>query len=242
VGNSFKSIADDTLATCNWAHDFFPAGENPLDCATYQKIEPKLTALNDILFAYIASLGKLAAPISSTNPFGNSASDIKNADPSFTTDEQTLTKASAGLFGAISQLVMGAYQQHQLTHIIRDHNDAVQIVVGVLSGYAADRSALMVRNTWTLEHEFCVAQPQTNKGEPLAAKLLSNKCSDDSVRKDEMLNAIGKYQAALKVIADTHAKLADPKTNWTTKNLVEYLGPQMSQLSAAALSMRQALK
>jgi hypothetical protein len=239
VGNSFKLLVDDTLATCKGAHDFFPPGKTPLDCTQYESLEPKLTAINEVLFEYIASLGKLAGPISSTNPFENVGDELKNADPNITEADQTKAKAAGGLFSALSQVALNGYQQRRLTAIIRDTNPSVQNVVGFLSGYAADQSIETIRNTWTLENEFCVGQPQVHANEPLAIKLLGIKCEEDSAHKDAKLAAVKKYQDALQVIANTHAKLTDPKS-WTTVELVKYLAPQIAELGSAAIAMRSA--
>jgi hypothetical protein len=241
VGNSFKSLTDETLATCKRARDFSRSGKTPLECTQYENIKPKLTAINDALFDYIASLGKLAAPVSDTNPFKDVASDLKKADPSISPTDQTEATAAGGLFSALGQVAFSGYQQRRLTTIVRDTNGSVQSVVAFLSGYAADQSAEMIRNTWTLENEFCVGQSQVESGERLATKLLRLMCDEDAARKEAKLAAIKKYQDALKVVADTHTKLSDPK-NWNTKELAKYLVPQSAQLTAAALSMRKAFQ
>ena len=239
LGNSFRVLADETLATCRGSQDFAPSGTTPLDCTEYKSIEPRLTAVNDVLFDYIASLGKLAGPVSDSNPFKDVASQLKEADPSMSQSDQKEASAAGGLFSALTQVLLSGYQQRRLISIIRDTNDSVQNVVAFLSGYAADQSAEMIRNSWTLENEFCVGQPQVASGEPLATKLLRIKCDDDAARKEAKLAAVKKYQDGLKVVAETHARLSDPK-NWNTKDLVKYLGPQIAQLSDAVMSMRKA--
>jgi hypothetical protein len=180
-------------------------------------------------------------PLQTQIRFKDVAADLKKADPSISQSDQTEATAAGGLFSALSRVALSGYQERRLTKIIQDTNGSVQSVVAFLSGYAADQSTEMIRNTWTLENEFCVGQPQVYAGEPLAIKLLRLKCDDDSVRRDAKLEAIKKYQAALKVIAETYAKLSDPK-NWKTKELVKYLAPQISQLSSAALSIRKAFQ
>ena len=241
VGNSFKLIADETLSTCKGAHDFSPAEKTPLDCTEYEALKPRITAINDVLFDYIASLGKLAAPISSTNPFENLIQQLQNSDPSISEADQAKASAAGNLFSALNQIALSGYQQHRITTIIHDANLSVQSVVGFLSGYAADQSAQMIRNTWTLESEFCVGQPQVHAAEPLAVKLLGMKCEEDRARKEAKLAAVEKYQDALKIVADTHAKLSDPKS-WTTAKLVKYLAPQIEKLGSAAFSMREAFR
>jgi hypothetical protein len=241
VGNNFKSIADQTLATCKWAHNFFPPGTQPLDCTKYEGIEPQLTAVNDALFAYIASLGKLAAPISSANPFSSIGSNLKTADSSISTEDQTLATAAGGIFGALNQVALSGYQQHRLEEIMRSTDKDVQDTVAFLSGYAAHESGEIIQNTWTLEHEFCVGQSQVSASEPLATKLLAIKCDEDETSEQAKLKAIESYQKALKLIAETHAKLSGTR-NWKTQDLVKYLAPQIAQVGAAAFSMRQALR
>lgn len=242
VGNNFKSIADQTLETCKWAHNFFPSGTEPLDCSKYEGIEPQLVAVNDALFAYIASLGKLAAPISSANPFGSIGSDLKKADSSISTEDQTLASAAGGIFGAINQVALSGYQQHRLEEIMRSTDKDVQDTVVFLSGYAAHESGEIIQNTWTLEHEFCVGQSQVSgSSEPLATKLLAIKCDEDETSEQAKLKAIESYQKALKVIAETHAKLSGTR-NWKTQDLVKFLVPQITQINACALSMRQAVR
>jgi hypothetical protein len=241
VGNNFKSIADQTLATCKWAHNFFPSGTQPLDCAKYEGIEPQLTAVNDALFAYVASLGKLAAPISDTNPFKSVGADLQKADSSISKQDQSLASAAGGIFGALNQIALAGYQQHRLEEIMRATDKDVRDTTAFLSGYAAHESAEAIRNTWTLEHEFCVAQPQVTTGEPLAARLLAIKCDEDETSEQTKLQAIESYQKALKVIADTHAKLSGTR-NWQTRDLVKFLAPQMTELSADSLSMRRAVR
>ncbi len=245
VGNNFKSIADQTLATCKWAHNFFPADEGsaapPLDCAKYEAVEPQLTAVNDALFAYIASLGKLAAPVSDSNPFKTIGSDLKTADSSISSQDQSLASAAGGLFGALEQVALSGYQEHHLEEIMRSEDKDVQNTVAFLFGYAAHESGEIVRNTWTLEHEFCVGQAQLSGNQPLATRLLAIKCDEDETSEQAKLAAIESYQKALKVIADTHAKLSGTK-NWKTQDMVKYLVPQITQLSAASLTMRRAVR
>lgn len=241
VGNNFKSMAGQTLATCKWAHNFFPPGTQPLDCTKYEGIEPQVAAVNDALFAYIAGLGKLAAPVSSANPFGSVGSDLKKADSSISTQDQTLASAAGGLFGALSKVALSGYQQRRLTEIMRSTDPDVQNTVAFLSGYAAHESEEVIRNTWTLEHEFCVGQPQVSPSEPLAIKLVAIKCDEDETSEQAKLKAIESYQQALKVIAETHAKLSSTG-NWKTQDLIQYLAPQIAQVGAAAYSMRQALR
>jgi hypothetical protein len=241
VGNNFKSIADQTLATCKWAHNFFPAGTEPLDCTKYEGIEPQLTAVNDALFAYIASLGKLAAPVSGTNPYSSVGADLKKADSSISSQDQTLASAAGGLFGALSQVALRGYQEQRLQEITRSTDKDVQSTVAFLSGYAAHESGEIIRNTWTLEHEFCVGQPQATPGEPLAVKLLAIKCDEDETSEQAKLQAIASYQNALKIIAETHAKLASDR-KWTTEDLVKLLVPQVSQLNVASLTMQKATR
>lgn len=240
VGNNFESIAGQTLATCKWAHNFFPPGTQPLDCAKYEGIEPEITEVNDALFAYIASLGKLAAPISESNPFSNVGSDLKKADSSISTHDQTLASAAGGLFGALNRVALSGYQQRRLTEVMRSSDKDVQDTVDFLSGYAAHESAEIIRNTWTLEREFCVGQSQVSPGEPLAIKLVAIKCDEDGTNEQAKLRAIESYQKALKVIAETHAKLS--AGNWNTQALVQYLAPQIARVTAAAFSMREALR
>lgn len=240
VGSSFKSLADDTLATCQWAHDFFPPGKTPLDCTRYKDLEPQLTAVNDALCAYIASLGKLAAPTSNTNPFKDVAADLKKADSTISTADQNRATAAGGLTRALAQVVASRYQQRRLEKIIHDTNGPVQDVVAFLSGYAADESAEMITNTGILEAEFCVNN-STSMAEPVAVKLLTIKCADDERSRKAKLEAVKKYQDALQVIAETHAKLSEPQI-WNTKELVKYLVPQISKLNAAATTMDKAFK
>jgi hypothetical protein len=243
VGNTFKALSSDTAAVCGSAATFFPPGQAPLNCDRYVQLQPALAKVNDVLFAYIASLGKIACIAPPKDAFTNVGAELKQADASISQADQNNAKAAGGLADALSKIILSGYQRHELARMIHESNSSVQAVVSFLSGYAAAQSELLLNNTWTLEEEYCNSnRNQLGAAEPLAAKLLAQKCDDDKARINTKVAAVEQYQKALATIAATHDILDKKRNSLTNKELLHDIGPQTSSLSAAALAMQKALQ
>jgi len=105
VGNNYKRLADDTVATCHSAAKFFPQGRTPIDCDRYVQLESELAKVNDVFFAYIASLGKVASVAPPKAAFSNVGTELQQADPQITQAQLGQAKA-AGLADALSKIVL----------------------------------------------------------------------------------------------------------------------------------------
>ncbi len=264
VGSNFKTLADDAKATCESAVYFFPPGKTPERCDLYVKVEPEFIKVNDVLFSYISSLGKLAAGASPQAPAGGQGTSgggqatsgdsqgtglssigttIQKYDSNFTSAQVKQANAAGGLFDALSKILLSGYQEHALARIIRENDSTVQDTSNFLSEYAGGELRTIVFNTGILEEQYCTHhQKFPDLNEPLAEKLVARRCDEDAVRLKAELAAVEKYQTALKTIGKTHATLAADKNEWSAKELLKVIGPQISAMNAAATAMQNAFK
>src|SRR5690348_3919451 len=61
IGTKFKNIVEEGSASCGRTQFYVLPGQNPPDCEFYGRVAPSLVNINDALFAYISSLGRLAS-------------------------------------------------------------------------------------------------------------------------------------------------------------------------------------
>jgi len=244
VGNSFKQIADEALNSCKRANNFIPAGQQALSCEDYAKIEPLLTKVNDALFAYIASLGKLAtADAAKKDALVNISSDLQQADKNINQQDLNRAKQAGGLAEAIAHVILSRYQQHELAKIIGDQNENVKAVAEFLSGYAADKCESALKEEQLLQANYFQGQLEDySSKEPLAAYLLKLKRSDDAASLDAKIQAVEKYKQAVSSVTRAHQKLFDQRNKWNAQQLITDLAPEIQQLSGAATSMIKAFQ
>jgi len=244
VGNSFTQIADEAASSCKRANTFIPAGQQALSCEAYTKTEPSLIKVNDALFAYIASLGKLAAAdTAKKDELVNISSDLQQADKNISQQNLDRAKAAGGLADVITHVVLSRYQQHELAKIIGNQNASVKAVAEFLSGYAADKCEAALKEEKLLEANYF--QDQLEKygaQEPLAVYLLKLKHSDNEQSTDAKIQAVEKYKQAVSSMATAHQKLFDQRNKWNTQQLITDLAPEIQQLSEAATSMTKAFQ
>ncbi len=244
VGQAFPNIAEQGEASCKRANSFINQQRNPLpelDCGIYPKLKPALVKVNEVLFDYIGSLGKLAAADTSkvSGGFDKLSTDLKQADPNISKANQDKVSAASGLAKAITNLWAKGYRQHELSKIIQGNNKAVQDVTQFLSEYAAAKYQQSFSDEWRYEDSYCDAM-KAPAAEPLATDLLDRTCKADKPHIDAQVKAITDYQKALSTIAATHQKLYDEAGHWDSKKLVQDLGPEIVSLGKAAASVNKA--
>ncbi|MGO9518480.1 MAG: hypothetical protein ACLPND_15690 [Candidatus Korobacteraceae bacterium] len=242
VGKAFPGIADQAEAACNRANSFKNA-QNPLPllpCDVYAKLKPPLVKVNDALFGYIASLGKLAtADLSKVSGgFDSLGTDLKQGDPTISAANLSKANAAAGLAKAITNIWANGYRQRELSRIVRENNQAVQEVTQFLSDYAADKYQQSFHDEWRYEDSYCLNMKSPT--EPVATDLLDRKCAADKVRIETQEKAIADYQKALATIAKTHQKLDEEAGHWNAQQLAKDLGPEIVTLGNAAVSVNKA--
>ena len=239
VGSAFPSIAEQAAESCAVANSFrTPQMNTPLPCDVYASLNPALVKINAALFNYIASLGKLASDDLSKVPGGMDklSDELKQAGVS--TQDQAKASAANGLAKAITKIWASGYQQHELSRIVGDNNQAVQDVSDFLSDYAAGKYRQSLNDEWRYETAYCTNA--ASAAEPLASDLLARKCAADHSRIELKIKAIKSYQAALNTIKETHATLNKERGHWDAKQLSKELGPQIVSLGSAAASVNQA--
>lgn len=244
VGNGFKQIADEVVSSCKRANSFVPAGQQALSCDVYTKTEPSLIKVNDSLFAYIASLGKLAAAgTAKKDELVNISSDLKQADKNISLQDLDRAKEAGGLADVISHVVLSGYQEHELAKIIGSQNASVQAVAAFLSGYAADKCESALKEEKQLETNYFRDQLEKyGTQEPLAVYLLKIEHSDYEGSADAKIQAAEKYERAVSSVATAHQKLFDHRNKWNTQQLTTDLAPEIQQLGDAAASMIKAFQ
>lgn len=242
VGKAFPGMAADAQASCGRANSFINAQNQvpPLPCGVYPALNPLLIKVNDALFNYIASLGKLASADLSkvSGGFDSLGADLKQADPNISTTDQTKASAASGLAKAITNLLANGYRQRELSKIIQANDKAVQDVVEFLSQYAAGKYQQSFADEWRYEESFC--ENMKSNTEPLATDLLNRKCTAEKAAIDQQEKAVKDYQGALATIATTHAKLAKEGQHWDAKQLSKDLSPDIVSLGNAAVTVNKA--
>ncbi len=242
VGKAFPGIADQAEAACNRANSFVNT-QNPvplLPCDVYGKLKPPLVKVNDALFGYIASLGKLAsADLSKVGGgFDSLGADLKQGDPSISAANVTKASAAAGLAKAITNIWANGYRQRELSKIVRENNQAVQEVTQFLSDYAAEKYQQSFHDEWRYEDSYCLNMK--SPAEPVATDLLGRKCDGDRAKIETQEKAVSDYQKALATIAKTHQKLYEEAGHWNAQQLAKDLGPEIVSLGNAAVSVNKA--
>ena len=202
--------------------------------------------MNNSLFSYISSLGKLAGlDVSGTGTaLTTLGADLKQADPSISASTLSKANAATGLAAALVNVLASGYQQKKMIGIIEKANPSVQQVASFLDEYAAFRYSQQIRDEQSRERLFCVqwtdpAVPEVQR-EPIAVDLLKRKCKADSDLQKHKLAAIASYQEALRSVAAAHQKLYDDRHHWNSKDLVKQLTPATTQISEAAQAMSNA--
>jgi hypothetical protein len=246
VGAGFQPLASEGVESCHRATTFLLSGQSAPDCAFVTSIEPSLLAVNQSLFSYISSLGKLASlEVSHTgSSLQNLGADLKLADPGISDMNLSRANAAAGLASALVNIVASGYQQRKMIAIIEHSNNSVQQVAGFLDEYAAYRYAQQFKDEQSRERAFCAqwtdpAVPEVAR-EPIAVDLLKRKCAADLRQQTERLIAVQEYQQALRSIANSHQKLYDERHRWNTPELATDLAPAIKELSDAAKAMQKA--
>ncbi len=242
VGKAFPGIADQAEAACNRANSFINT-QNPvpqLPCDVYGKLKPPLVKVNEALFGYVASLGKLAsADLSKVGGgFDSLGADLKQGDPSISAANVTKASAAAGLAKAITNIWANGYRQREVSKIVRENNQAVQDVTQFLSEYAAGKYKQSFHHEGDYEESYCLNMK--SPAEPVATDLLVRKCAADKVRIEAQEKAVTDYQNALATIAKAHQKLYEEAGHWNAQQLAKDLGPEVVSLGNAAVSVNKA--
>jgi hypothetical protein len=243
IGDSFADIAAEAARSCLRANKFVTRQNpvTPLNCDWYVNINPSLVAVNNVLFLYIASLGRLAS--SDTAQIGNALDDVsdnlKKGDPSITEDSLTKASAASGLAKAIAEVWAGGYRRRKVAGIIKDNNAAVGRVTDFLSLYAADQFRQTLSHEKDYEVIYCLNTASPDR-EPVATALLDKVCARDEEQLDKKLQAIKAFQAALNTIQTTHQKLAREADQWNMQELSKDLGPSIRDLIKAASIVNKA--
>jgi hypothetical protein len=251
LGTSFKKIADNAEPACEKATSYInslpldaPRRSKPLpNCAFYKTVNPLVLDVNDALFKYIAALGKLASAGKSKDAFSKVDTDLKKFDPNIDPKYPTEAKAAGALADALTNLLASQYQQRELAKIIENANPYVKDVAAFLSDYAADQYDLVLQEEGLDEGLYCTDRNETfgKAGlEPLANKLLQDRCDAHAARIKSQRDAIAKYQDALKAISDGHQKLYEDRNKWNTKQIVDDLGPDILKVGSAAIAVNTA--
>lgn len=242
VGKTFPGMTSQAAESCARANGFINSQNNltPLPCGIYPALSPALLKVNTALFSYIASLGNLvSADISKTGGgFDSLSSDLKQADPNISSENQNKASAAAGLAKAVTNIWANGYRQRELSKIIDKNNQAVQDVTSFLSDYAAGKYVQSLQDELRYEKSYC--ENMKSEKEPLATDLLVRRCGTDELRINNQLTALKSYQDALATIAATHKRLNDERGHWSTTQLVKDLGPQIVSLGNAAVSVNKA--
>jgi len=243
IGDSFADMAAEAERGCQRANKFVTKQNpvTPLNCNWFVNINPSLDAVNDVLFAYIASLGQLAS--SDTSQVGGALDDIsdnlKKGDPNISDDSLTKASAAGGLVKAIAEVWASGYRQHKVANIIKDNNAAVGRVTDFLSEYATDRFRQTLSHEKEYEAIYCLNTASPDR-EPVATALLEKMCVRDDAQLDKKLDAIKAFQTALRTIKATHEKLAQDADKWDMKELSKDLGPSIRDLAKAASIVNKA--
>ena len=243
VGKTFPAMASAAKDACARANTFAHLNNNnlpDLDCSIYDKLNAPLEQVNDTLFDYIASIGKLASKDVSGTAGGlkNVSTDLKQADPTISTDNQNKASAATSLATAITNIWASSYRQHELEKIVSESNGHVRSVADFLSDYAADKFRQSFEDEWRYENSYCSVTTSTT--EPIALDLLRRMCSRDKERIDRQLAAVKAYQVALQTIAETHDKLNGERGHWDLKQLSKEIGPQIVSLGSSAVTINKA--
>jgi hypothetical protein len=246
VGREFKPLANGGISSCERATSYLMEGQRPPDCAFYKGIEPPLLVVNNSLFSYISSLGKLAGLDASETgaSLTNLGGDLKRADPSISNESLGKANAATGLAAALVNVLASGYQQKKMIEVIEKANPSVQQVASFLDEYAAFRYSQQIRDEQSREKAFCTqwtdpAVPEVQR-EPIAVDLLKRKCASDASIQRQRLAAIAAYQEALRSVATAHQKLYDDRHRWSAPELVKQLSPATIQISEAAQAMNRA--
>lgn len=246
VGRAFRPLANGGISSCERAASYLMEGQKTPDCAFFKEIEPPLLAVNNSLFAYISSLGKLAGLDASVTgaSLTDLGADLRGADPSLSSENLGKANAATGLAAALVNVLASGYQQKKMIEIIEKANPSVQQVTSFLDEYAAFRYAQQIRDEQSRERAFCtqwtdLAVPEVQR-EPIAVDLLKRKCAADANNQKQKLAAIAAYQDALRSVAAGHQKLFDDRHHWSAPELLKQLSPATIQISAAAQAMTTA--
>jgi hypothetical protein len=242
VGKQFSVMADAAKESCIHANSFNTPNNSlkPLDCTVYDTLNVSLIKVNDSLFNYIASLGKLATTDLSKVPGGldKLSADLKQADPSISASDQARASAAGGLAKAITNIWANGYRQHDLEKIIGENDAAVNDVEKFLSEYAADKYHQAFSDELRYETSYCTGV--ISAAEPLASDILIRSCARDEIRIKKNLNAVAAYQQALATVSATHKKLSDERGHWDIKQLSKEIGPEIVSLGSSAVAMNKA--
>jgi hypothetical protein len=242
IGDSFADMAAEAERGCQRANRFVTKQNpvTPLNCDWYANINPSLAAVSNVLFAYIASLGRLAS--SDTSEVGaalDSVSDnLKKGDPNISDDSLTKASAASGLVKAIAEVWASGYRQRKAATIIKENNAAVGRVTDFLSDYAADQFRQTLSHEKAYEAIYCLNTASPVR-EPVATALLEKMCAHDEAQLDQKLEAIKAFQRGLSIIKTTHEKLAQQADKWDMKVLSKDLGPSIRDLAKAASTVRK---
>jgi hypothetical protein len=246
VGRQFRPMANGGNASCERATSFLLEGQTPPNCAFFKEVEPPLLAVNNSLFSYIGSLGKLAGlDASSTGAsLTTIGADLQQADPQISAATLAKANAATGLAAALVNVLASGYQQKKMIGIIEKANPSVQQVASFLDEYAAFRYAQQIRDEQLREQLFCAqwADPDVPKvqREPIAVILLKRNCKADDATQKQKLAAIASYQDALRSVAAAHQKLYDDRHRWSSAELLKQLSPATTKISDAAQAMSKA--
>ncbi len=238
VGEGFKSVMAEGLTSCEETNKM--RGPDVEDCAKLfgPGAQDPLNKVNETLFAYIASLGKLSGV--SVTGFNSDAiaADLKTAGAS--SDIQTKATAASGLGTVIEKVLAGSYEQAKLSKIIGEQNASVGKVVSFLHDYAADKYLREFSNQKTVIANFCAAERDRHANEPLALLLFARACRDEEAAANRRMEAVRKYREALRAVESGHKKLAESRTKWSLPELAKMLGPEIQQLNDAAGKLKAA--
>jgi hypothetical protein len=228
----------DGLTSCEETNKM--RGPDAEDCARLfgPGAQDPLNKVNDTLFAYVASLGKLSGVDVSGFNFSAVATDLKTAGAS--TDIQTKASAAGGLATAVAKVVVSGYEQAKLSKVIGEQNASVGKVIAFLHDYAADKYLREFGSQKSAITNFCAAERDKHGNEPLALMLFAKACREEEAAANRRMEAVRKYREALKAVERAHQKLAESRTKWSVPELAKMLGPEIQQINDAAGKLKAA--
>lgn len=238
--SSGKPLFEDMGASCVREVDsrqpfgqFAAAASHPGECQTIETRSQGLIAATKVLGRYFDAIEDLASG-AAMKRYADDVKDLATraaTSANFTATEQTAVGSIASL---LTSALESGYQRRQLGKDILQADPSVQIVLAALSssvqGPYLDLLGDEEKKTAVRYREFVLEHPQS----PEIVLTLDGRWENDRARFDAKRAAAQAYIAALRTVAQGHAKLAAQAGHLTAKEIPALIGSYSSQLEDLA--------
>jgi hypothetical protein len=196
------------VRTAEFDTDTIPSRQEIADrCDRFQKLQPGLLAINQVLESYIFALGSLASD--QTIVFDDEFKNLSSAVGSLPSARPQQIDAVTSLINFLVSARVDNYRREELAHVIANSNNALQITLKTQKDiFSSDYKRLLLIESDTIDDFYRekLLQLQNN---PEKLLYVRQQWQEEKVLVNQKLSAVNDYLQILEQVGKAHQELYD---------------------------------